>query len=528
MNRYILALVPLLSTCLTSDLYAQETATQDSAMNRTMRLERDFSPIVQQKNKIDRQPATQEIQSKKNDATLADWQVAAVRSSEVGVVPAGQVIATSSKEEDGYFELSAGNYWNTNLKAGLIFDEFRLDANGFFTKGKHDLPHKVYNPDNDSLSEQSWQLRYLTGDVKGTFERELGNEALFSAHFGATGTAVNTFNYQFYKNSTDTLVKVASKPSHQHWGKIFGDLSYETDLFTFGAYYDYSRLTTPDSLPCNWAYNTLLFKGKIGWYDNDTWKANIDLDMGGVFGKKKSYFIFHPTLHLSLLTDPLAWRRFYLDLGFGSRRSDLDELMKHIPIAYFDEEYKNSVDAMDLHIGYEDNDQGYLRWGIEMQLNSVKNAICTEAVAVDTTHRDGLYMRIFQDDDFHFGISAHADYEYSRYFGLQTVLQINTHSSTEAYLLQPAFDLDVHAISHPGDFTFDLGFNIASESRAFYNKQDYSLGPNFRIGFRSDWQCNEELKLFLLMHGVTGGINEVFPGLPQQKFDISAGFRWEF
>ena len=150
MKAYIWTLAALYILSATTPASAQTE--QDSAMNRTMRLERDFSPIVQQKNKIDQQPATQPVQTKKNNATLADWKVSSVKSAEIGVMPVGQVIASPEQEQDGYLEFSAGNYWNTHLKAGIILDEFRIDAAGFFTKGKQKLPFDVYHPVQDSLS----------------------------------------------------------------------------------------------------------------------------------------------------------------------------------------------------------------------------------------------------------------------------------------------------------------------------------------------------------------------------------------
>ncbi|MCR5393818.1 MAG: hypothetical protein K6E86_00245 [Bacteroidales bacterium] len=528
MKIYLSAWMPLITSLVVGQMNAQDITPQDTAMNRTMRLERDYSPVVQQKNKIDRQPATQEVQTKKADATLADWQVTPVRSAEIGVVPAGQVIATPSTQQDGYLQFSAGSYWNADLRFGLFVDEFSLEGSGYFTRAKLDLPNQVINAAGDSLYDDTWQARYLNGNIKASYQRELGNEALFSMHLGATGTTVNTFNYQFYGTSTDTLIQVGSKPGRQHWGKIFGDVGFESDQFAIGAFYDYSHLTSADSLHSDQSASTLLLRGKVGWYDNDNWRTSIDLDLGGVFGKEKTYFICHPTLHLSLLPDPLAWRRLYVDLGFGSRRTDLDQLMQQLPIAYFPEEYESTVDAMDFHLGYEDNDQGYLRWGVEMQLAFANNAICAEAVPVDTTSRDGMYMRVYQDEDFHFGLLAHADYEYNRYFGLKADMELSTHSSTAAYLLDPAFSLNLHALSHPGQVALDLGFNIESASKTIYRDEEFDLGGQFAIDFRSDWQCRDDFSLFLLMHAITGGINEIFPGVPERKFNLSAGFKWEF
>ena len=141
MKLYKLVLCSLLSTWAVAPLMAQSAT--DTTMNRTMLLERDFSPIVQQKNKIDRPPATQEVQQKKNNAVMADWQAITVKSAEIGVMPAGQVVAEAHDADDGYLELSAGNFWNTDLKAGLKWDEFQIDANMCIFRKEEGVFHDV-------------------------------------------------------------------------------------------------------------------------------------------------------------------------------------------------------------------------------------------------------------------------------------------------------------------------------------------------------------------------------------------------
>jgi hypothetical protein len=526
MKAYIWTLAALYILSATTPASAQTE--QDTAMNRTMRLERDFSPIVQQKNKIDQQPATQPVQTKKNNATMADWKVSSVKSAEIGVMPVGQVIASPEQEQDGYLEFSAGNYWNTHLKAGIILDEFRVDAAGFFTKGKQKLPFDVYHPAQDSLSSAKFEERTLTGNIQASYCHDTGDEATVEAHFGAQGSSVNTFHYDFFNFSTDTLIQVGDKAGKQSWGKIFGDISYETDQFKVGAYYDFSKLTSPDTISGKQLSNTLLLNAKYGWYDQDTWQASMDVTLGGVFGKQKSYFILHPNLHLSLIPDPSAWRRFYADLGFGTRREGLSELMEHVPYAQFDKEYKSTFDAMDLHIGFEDNNSGYLRWGAEVQLAFLKNALCAQAVSVDTTRRDGLYMNIFQDDDFRFGLKGNIDYEYNRYFGTKIDLTLLTHSCEAASFGDPAFQIDWHVLSHPGKLTLDANLDMGFGCKTWYNEKEYDLGPAININFRGDYQCSDELSLFAGIHNEFGKNAELFPAIPYQTFNIYAGFHWDF
>ena len=507
-------------------LLAQE---QDSAMVQSVRLERDYSPVVQQKSKIDRQPALQEVQKGKSDASYIDWQVDAVRSSEIGVVPAGEVIATDPADASlGYLELSAGNFWNTDLRAGLRMGDFAVDAKGFYTQSRLKLPHSLYFPESDSIGSGRWHNRLLSGDVTGTYSVTLANDAQFDAHLGLAGTSVRTFNYQFYGQSTDTLVRTADEAGLQSFGRIFGDVGYETDAFRLRLSYDFNKLSVSDSLPTDWRTNTLMLSGTYGIYDNDRWQASLDLDLGGVFGRTSNYFILHPTLHVSVMPDALAWRRFYADLGFGRRRQSLYDVMSQLPIACFDEEYKPSADCIALRLGYEDNDQGYLRWGVAAELEYVEDELCAEAVPVDTTSRDGLYMRIMQDDCFAFGLEGHVDYEYSRYFGLKADLHLHTHSCEAAGMGDPHLRMALHALSNPGKVHMDLGLDFGFMREVQYIGHSYSLGSIADLNYRLDWQCRDNLSVFAFARNILNHRYELWPGVPAQGINLHAGFRWEF
>lgn len=517
----------LILTPIFTETSLVKAQTQDSTLNQTMRLERDFSPIVQQKNKIDRQPSTQPLQEKKSDATFANWQVESVKSSEIGVVPAGQVIASERDEQTGYLQVSAGNYWNADVKAGIKLGDLSVDAKGFYTAGKIKLPHPVMTP--EGYESQRWDSRLITGDLTGTYSVTLVNDAQFETHVGAAGTAVNTFNYQFLNDIyLDTLQLRSAKPGSQHWGQFRADVSYETDQYKLFVGYDYTKLSTPDSMPNNWNTNTLMFKGTYGWYDNDSWQLSVDLGLGGVFGKEKNYFIFHPEFHYSYMPDYGAWRRIYADLGFGSHRQSLMELMNTMPLAYFDNEYKSSVDIFNLHLGYEDNEQGYLRWGAEVELGYTKDELCAEASPIDTTRRDGVYMKILQDDCFSFGVGAHVDYEYNRYFGLKANAKFHGHSCEAAGLAEPHVQMAMHLLSNPGKVNFDLGLDLGLCREMQYMDTEYDLGSIADLNFRIDWKVNDGLSIFAFGRNMLGIQYELWPGVPAQGFNFHAGFNWVF
>lgn len=512
-------------------LNAQEA---DSTMNQSVRLARDYSPVVQQKNKIDRQPAQLEMKQSKSDASYIDWKVDAVKSSEIGVVPAGEVITKDNEEHDGYVELSAGNYWNTDLKAGYKIDDFRIDAKGFFTQSQLKLPFPVFFAAQDSLANKKWHNRFLNGDILGTYSVTLDNDAQFEAHLGAAGSSVKTYNYQFYGLSTDTLQMVSDKAGTQHWGRILGDASYETDNFKIKLAYDFNKLTvadslttTIDSLPGSWKTNALMLSGTYGIYDNDNWQASLDLDLGGVFGQK-NYFIIHPTLHFSWIPNALQWRRFYTDLGFGRRRESLYNVMNEIPIACMATEYKPSAESFNLTLGYEDNEQGYLRWGAAVKMAYIEDDLGTEALPADSTGFDGLYVNLVQDDNFAFGVNAHVDYEYNKFFGAKASFELETSSSDYINTGTANMKFSLHALSNPGKVKMDLGLDLGAMREMYYMGKTYDLGTTADLNFRLDWQCTNDLRVFAFARNILNQQYELWPGIPAQGFNIHAGFKWEF
>lgn len=522
MKIYPLVLATIFSPLTSHISTIQAQTAQDSTMNQTVRLERDFSPIVQQKNKIDRQPALQEVQQKKNTATLANWQVESVRSSEIGIVPAGQVVAERKEEQSGYVQFSAGNYWNADLRAGATLDEFSVDAKGFYTKSSLELPYPVLN--GTELEDQKWDNMLMRGDILGTWSHTCGNEAQLEAHVGARGSVVKTFNYQIYGGTTDTLSKVVDEATKQRWGQICGDISYETNDFKLFLGYDFTHLTPSDSLPCDWRSNTIQFRGTYGIYDQDNWQASADLDMSGVFGKEESYFTIHPTLHFSYIPELNTWKRIYADLGFGSRHEALMDVMNRVPLAYILEEYKNSTDVCDLHIGYEDNDQGYLRWGAEIQWSYVKDALCSVVYPAFLTGFDGQYLGILQDDSYVFGFKANVDYEYSRYFGIKAGMDLKTYSCKEAGMGDPHFKLNTHILSNPGKVKMDLGFDLGASRKI----QCYDLEAIADLNYSILWQCNDNLNVFASARNILNKQYQLWPGVPAQGFNVHAGFTWVF
>jgi len=199
-----------------------------------------------------------------------------------------------------------------------------------------------------------------------------------------------------------------------------------------------------------------------------------------------------------------------------------------MPLSTFDELPANTKDIIDLHLGYEDNDQGYLHWGTEMQLAYTEDELSGMAVLVDTTCRDGLYLQMSQKKCFRFAFDIHMDWEYTRYFGMKTRLNILSLSNQDAYLGRAKTTINLHMLSHPGKVTIDLGLDGGFGRKVSYLEETYDLGNIADLNIKLDWQISKSFKLSAWARNLLAHEYEIIPGAPAQKLNVHAGFDWRF
>ena len=518
---------------------------QDSTMNQSMRLEREFTPTIHQSRKIDRQPAAISTATEvaKEQHRFADFEPNVVSSNEIQTVPVGQVIAPKESDSMGYVKLAMGNYWNTDVQAGIQMGDFSIDALGFFYKGTLDIPTDLPVDLNPKWTE--WNSRYLNGQVVGTYSKTLSNQAQLTAHLGGYG---------------HTCEPMVMQSKVTHFGKAATDIQYETDQWKIFLGYHFNGSTLLDGtgnvsntgMLATGAENTdhssqhvIEAKVRSGIYDrNPNWQAWADIHATQTFAKS-SFFAIKPTLNVRYIPVEGVWRSIYASFGSGTRREDLYETLVTSPLVAGSVDYKNSFDVIDARLGYEDNENGVFQWGAEVSVKSVTNALCgTAQLNADKTNNqlNGVYIRLSNEDNFSFGVKVHATLEANQYFGAKAYFSYTTYTEDAGAFVKPRVETGLHLVSNPGRFHFDLGvdagldrkmetlvptLNLVTHPSGYYAKL-YELDPLWNLKMLAEYNVLNNLKVFLVGNNLLNQKQQLWSGVPAELIDFQLGASYRF
>ena len=522
--------------CLAISSSFAQTTKKDSAMHQSMTIERDFSPIISDANKIDQQPEISELKVKKTAASYANWIAPNVKSSDIGKMPAGQVIAEEEKFRRGFSELSSGNYWNTDLKAGIFFNkDLSLDLNGFYTQGNLPIeedPNIIYlkylrDPNLE------WNCRYLDGNAKFNYSHDFDYDSRISAHVGGGGR-----NYNLFALAGD-------KVTQSLW-RIFGDVSYDINNLSLALSYQHSELGLG-----NPKENSLHLKVMYGWLDNEDWQLKLSLDLGYEFGIKNP-FNFLPEIEYSKLIE--SRKRFYINAKAGVKSYGLYNIMSEMPLLIPSDEFGSETIAFDGTVGYEDNGNGNFKWGafaevavyndrhdVEMFSPEVNAGLDYEVIKGLT-----LFGAIQKNSCVEFKIGAYMNAYFSKYLGINADVNYNSKPRFGA----PKFNFGVHFLSNPiKKLNIDLSFigGINREMKLFYDSSYYvnpwlsarplneniemdriDVGNNFDLAVRIDYNLLDNLTIFANGSDLLNMTGDLFAGIPSQGRTIVGGVAWKF
>lgn len=529
---------------ISATVYAQK----DSTLHQSMTVERDFSPIVKDANKIDNQPTYVETKVKKSPTTYASWKANEARSSQIGHMAAGQVIAQDDPYKLGYVEFSAGNYVNADLKAGVVYNDFQVDIDGFFKNGNLDLPYyDVSSINDDSKKISSWKDRLLNGDITLGYDHMFDNGSRIRAHIGAGGRNYNMLNYShlfpFEEGIQTSSSELVSKKENdriikQKVGNFFADASYEFRDLEVQVKFIHSGLNIPDMTE-----NSIQAKALYGLYYEDGWQLKAGLNIGMQFAEE-NHFTISPELEFSKFGyDKMS--RFYATLTGGLKRPDLYEQMLMTPYAVPMMDYDAEQQIFDLVFGYEDNELGYLKWGIyggaALTMDRL-NTVMTSQITLDDYTSSGLnpdkffgltYARLTHSDEFEFKAGGYLDYEYNKFFRAKG----NVHFHSNGKFGEPLLSLGVHVLSNPIqklslDLGFDGGFSREMDFVTIHgnNEHTYSLDMEniCDLNLRGDYKWKDNLTFFLFAKNILCCEYQTWPCIPAQKINIHAGFNWRF
>ena len=514
-------------------------AQKDTTLQQSMVVERDFSPIVRDANKIDQQPKQEEIAIKKSATRYADWLAPTATSSEVGVMPAGQVIATDNPES-GFIKFSAGNYINADLSAGVSYKDFFAELNGFATQGDLDLPYAVYSPsmtstENGQLSSGTWENRMMNGDVKLGIDHIFLNSSRVRAYICASGRNYNMMNMKLlpaamvdpdFINDNDFLYDISSlnEDDKQKAGRLGAGVIYDVNDLSLDIqyYHDAEDLFGTSE-------NSIRLGGKYGWYDNDEWNFVASLNLGMQFGEENT-FVFLPEIEYSRFGST-SLSRFYVNAKAGVSRYELFDLLSVMPMASNLWDYSQEATLFDVTLGYENNDNGSFHYGAYIGAALIGDRL--DAEMSDT------FAQLIQDDEFEFKAGAYMDYEYSKYFKTKAGVKFSSNPRFGGEKL----NVGLHFLSNPSSkLSLDLGFDGGIDRKMAYctnyvesaddqlkrYETDVDLGNILDLNFRADYQLMDNLNIFINGKNLLNNEYQLWAGVPAQKINIHAGFKWRF
>ena len=534
-------------------------AQKDTTLQQSMVVERDFSPIVRDANKIDQQPKQEEIAIKKSATRYADWLAPTATSSEVGVMPAGQVIATDNPES-GFIKFSAGNYINADLSAGVSYKDFFAELNGFATQGDLDLPYLMFSPsmtspENGQLSAGTWESRMMNGDVKLGIDHIFLNSSRVRAYVCASGRNYNMMNAEFIPTALVNPDLVGQydllyyynpvNDPKQKAGRIGAGVAF--DINTLSLYLQYHR-DAENLFGCS--ENSFLLGGKYGWYDNDEWNFTAALNLGMQLGEENT-FSFMPEIEYSRFGST-SRSRFYINAKAGVSRFELYDMLSVMPMALNVWNYGKETNLFDVTLGYENNDNGSFHYGAyigaaltgdrldaEMSATWSLEEMDSEFYDPPSKNYPATFARLVQDDEFEFTAGAYMNYEYSKYFKTKAGVKFSSNPRFGGEKL----NVGLHFLSNPSSkLSLDLGFDGGIDRKMAYctnyvesaddklkrYETDVDLGNILDLNFRADYQLMDNLNIFINGKNLLNNEYQLWAGVPAQKINIHAGFKWRF
>ena len=574
------AALPPQALALTAPAHApQDTA----AFDRSMTIERDFAPIIQQAAKIDRLPALEEpAPLQPAPVSYATWQARPMTTTQTGTLPVGQVIAEPDPATRGWLDAYCGSYLNTRAEAGIrIGRGFTLDGLFRFTRADLPLGHSDFRQPALSGSTATmaapayeWQAQHLAARLRAAYAHTFRSGPSLRLSAGAQGSKYNLFDWGLAHAAAAApatplaWTRLAAQPT-QRAGTLFAAAQLDLSRWTLALDYRRTALDQPTGKDDDVASGTLALRAS--WYgrpspDRHQWGGDIlvGLSHGDWDGLTAKY-----VARYSALAPSGALRRFYADAGIGLDHTPLDRLLAQAPFALIppagdyarlglrstlhdDWDLAPQFDLFDLRLGYEDNEQGYLRWNVCAKARYTLGALVRYALYADgsagaaPTH--GTRTVFDHADDLTLGLGLSLDYEYSRHFGLTFAADYTLHTEPLAATDLPALSLEAHALVRPSrSLAFDLSFAggfqregryraavapvgtaVAAPAPAPEPIRKIGLDPILDLGLRADYRFSPRLAIYAFGTNLLDRKTDRWTLVPAQGIAIHGGLSWRF
>ena len=531
-----------ISLCLLLGICLSGNAQQDSTW--TMTLERDFAPIVHQTDKIDLTPEIDQPTVNRTAVSFASWEARPSGKSETGNLAFGQVFTERSQDTIGWVDVCAGYPFRGALDAYAHYGDWNVSLGGQAVRNNRKLNHDPWKQTGD----YEWKAGYIDGNIRLGYDHTLENtfkeSARVRAHVGVEGMTAKGFNWNV-TSKDGTLLNWNRADSAQTKNKVF--------TFFAGARFDYSRWAVDLNYSYTWlngpsgteVYNTYkkqsydfedvshFLNGEVYWYGTDYGKLRFaaSLPFGVAFGNWEG-FLLKPTLHLSYLPDQRAWRRFFVDAGAGWNHTSMREFVREHPLFTQGEFRDKEFDIADAVAGWEDNEQGYLKYKVWVSAKWTTNEVGSYMLA-DLPKSLGLRSQVIRDDNLTLKAGVNVRYEYNRYFRVSFDAHWS-HFTSDWMIDDPVWNAELHLLSSPTEkLDLDLGFRGGWKDDGMLmdasgNAWKTDMGNIRNLTFRADYQLLPSLSLYLTGDNLLNTKRDLWALVPAQGIGIYAGAKWSF
>ncbi len=517
-------------------------AQQDSAW--TMTLERDFAPIVHQTDKIDRTPEIEQPVVNRTAVEYSRWEAQPSSRSETGNLPFGQVVVERPQDTIGWVEAHIGyplagaleayarhSGWSVNLGGQAVWHDRKLN---------HDDWKKAGN-------DYDWKSKYVDGHLRIGYDHSFGDtfneKARIRAHAGAEGMIFKGFNWSadFSRQTAPAWKQADSLQSKTQVYTVFAGTEFDYGQWAFDLNYSYTRLQGPSGteiirlLRQNYDFDDVshFINGSIRWYGTDFGKLRFaaSLPFGVAFGNWDG-FLLKPTIRLSYLPDQNKWRRFFVDAGAGWSHTSMRRYLHASPFLTQGEFQDKEFDIIDAVAGWEDYEQGYLKYKIWV---SAKWAVNTVGgyMSADLPKSLGLRTVVEGDDNLALRAGVDMQYEYNRYFRVNFDARWVHHSSNRM-IPEPSYNVGLHLLSSPSDrLDLDLGFEGGWDRKGLLldgsrNEYKIDMGDIRNLMFRADCRIFSSLSVFLWGDNLLNRNFDRWALVPARRLTVSVGAKWSF
>jgi len=536
MKKYII-LGLFLGAGITAD------AQQDSTW--TMTLERDFAPIVHQTDKIDHTPEIEQPIVNRTPVKYATWEAQPSTKSETGNLPFGQVFVERPQDSIGWVDAYIGYPLRGALDAYARYRDWNVSLGGQAVWNDRKLNHNEWKVADD----YKWKSKYVDGHIRlgydHTLEDTFKEKARIRAHVGVEGMILKGFNWSVTSRNENLLywTQADSAQSKNKVFTLFAGTRFDYSQWSVSLNYSYTWLKGPSAIEPD-KYNLPKYKyafedvshyidGEVYWYGTDYGKLRFaaSVPFGVAFGNWDG-FQFKPTIHLSYLPDQREWRRFFVDAGAGWNHTSMRQFIKTHPLLTQGEFRDKEFDIVDAVAGWEDNEQGYLKYKAWVSAKWATNQVGSYTLA-DLPKSLGARTQVIRDDNLTLKAGVNVRYEYSRYFRANFDAHWS-HFSSDWIIDDPRWNIALHLLSSPTEkLDFDLGFTggwkddgmLMDASGKAYK---IDMGDIRNLSFRADYQLLPSLSLYLFGDNLLNRKHDLWTLVPAQGIGIYAGAKWSF